>query len=307
MGLRALKRISVFLMAYTALSAAVFADSVFVPGTYAGDTRYDVKKVGYGEPGSPDSLLCWAASASNNLQLWQDNLANSGYAIPAGIPNGKTQGTYSTDIFYVFANSWEDKGSYASIAYQWYMTGSYDASIIAGMGASELLPDPVSNGGYWSFLGCDMNDLVERIDLAGSISKPAQKTWLADALDMVFDNGYYASLTVNDWSNHSVTLAGYEYDPSSDEITGIWICDSDNPNTDSNFLVDIYWDDSSDSWILGQSHIDESEIVSDYSLDGWWIAGMDVFKAPMPIPEPSAYAAMSGLFVLAFAAYRSKK
>lgn len=302
-------RLEIFVLAFAFLAGcgAAFGESVFAPGTFAGDTRYDVKKVAYGAEGSSDSLLCWAASASNNLQLWQDNLANSGYVIPGGIPNGKTQEVYSTDIFYVFANSWEDEGSYSLIAYQWYMTGNYDTSIVEGMGASKPLPDPMSDGGYWAFLGYDMNDLAERIDLAGSISTPAQKTWLADALEMVFGNGFYASLTVNNWNNHSVTLTGYEYDPLSNDITGLWICDSDNPNTDSNFLVDISWNETLDSWILGEAHIDESEIVSDYSLEGWWVAGMEVFKAPMPVPESSIYAAIFGAFALAFAAFPRRK
>ena len=98
----------IVLLVYLLLLPRVFGGSVFVSGTYAGDARYDVKKVAYGAEGSPDHLMCWAASASNNIQLWQDNLASSGYAIPSGIPNGKTQSTYSSDIFYIFANSWTD-------------------------------------------------------------------------------------------------------------------------------------------------------------------------------------------------------
>lgn len=138
------------LLLFTAAVFAPFAasaDSVFVPGTWAGDTRYDVKKVEYGAEGSPDRLMCWAASASNNLQLWQDNLAAAGYPIPSGVPNGKTQDTYSLDIFNVFANNWEDKSGVSALAYQWYFTGSYDIGYAGGFEVALPL-EGASEGGY---------------------------------------------------------------------------------------------------------------------------------------------------------------
>lgn len=291
------------------IPANVFGESVFVSGTYAGDTRYDVKKTAYGAEGSPDQFLCWAASASNNLQLWQDNLAKSGYNIPPQIPNGKTQDLYSTDIFYIFANNWKDEAGCSTFAYQWYLTGKYDPSYSGGAEASVLLPDAIP-GGYWSFLGLDMDAIVERINCqAGSAMHPVEgsENLLKEAINTVFNNGWMASLTVSNWGGHSVTLVGYEFDPASDELTGLWICDSDNPNTNSNVLIDIYWSEGYQAWIFGDAHIDESDIVSDYdNLKNWIIMSMDVFKAPMQIPEPSTYALLFGVIVLFFAHARRK-
>lgn len=211
----------ILLLSFFAIPTGVLGESVFMPGTFAGDTRYDVKKLAYGAEGSPDHLLCWAASASNNLQLWQDNLAKSGYDIPSEIPNGKSQDIYSTDIFYCFANNWEDKAGCSTFAYQWYITGDYDPTYAGGADASTLLPD-ASPGGYWSFLELDMNDIVERISCQeGTAIHPVEgsKNLLGDAIETVFSNGWLASLTVSNWGGHSVTLAGYEFDPISDIIS----------------------------------------------------------------------------------------
>lgn len=211
----------ILLLSFFAIPTGVLGESVFMPGTFAGDTRYDVKKLAYGAEGSPDHLLCWAASASNNLQLWQDNLAKSGYDIPSEIPNGKSQDIYSTDIFYCFANNWEDKAGCSTFAYQWYITWDYDPTYAGGADASTLLPD-ASPGGYWSFLELDMNDIVERISCQeGTAIHPVEgsKNLLGDAIETVFSNGWLASLTVSNWGGHSVTLAGYEFDPISDIIS----------------------------------------------------------------------------------------
>ncbi|GEM_PF-6473998 len=300
----------IVLLVYLLLLPRVFGGSVFVSGTYAGDIRYDVKKVAYGAEGSPDHLMCWAASASNNIQLWQDNLASSGYAIPSGIPNGKTQSTYSSDIFYIFANSWTDVAGCSTFAYQWFLTGDYDAGYAGGFEASKPRADAVSDGGYWSFLNLDMDNLVERIMCQdGSALHPVEgsRDLFVRAIDTVFENGWYASLSVNNWGNHSVTLAGYETDDFTGEITGLWLCDSDNPNAKGNYLIDVAWDDGWQAWMLGSAHMDESGIVSDYgNLEGWMIVSMDVFKAPVLVPEPSSYVAICGVFALGFALFRRR-
>lgn len=240
-----MKKFIVFSCVFILFSAG-FGKSVFVSGTYGGDIRYDVKKTAYGADGSPDHLMCWAASASNNIQLWQDNLAAAGYKIPSDIPNGKTQNIYSSDIFYTFANSWSDESGCSTFAYQWFLTGKYDASYANGFEASAPLANSASNGGYWSFLNLNMDSLVERIPCQdGTPLRPVEgsKNLFKGAIDRVFENGWYASLSINNWGNHSVTLAGYEFDETTEEIVGLWLCDSDNPNTKGNYLADVAWDD----------------------------------------------------------------
>lgn len=271
------------------------ADSVFVPGTWAGDTRYDVKKVEYGAEGSPDHLMCWAASASNNLQLWQDNLAAAGYPIPSGVPNGKTQDTYSLDIFNLFANNWEDKSGVSALAYQWYFTGSYDIGYAGGFEVA-LPQEGASEGGYWKELGLDVDDICVRLECqAGTVLHPVEgaKDLLKNSLNEVFENGWLASLSVNNYSNHSVTLAGYEFDAATGDITGLWICDSDNSYLGS-FLVDLIWNDAEMLWYLGES-------TSGTSYDGWYLGDITALVA---VPEPSLAAALVGALALAFAARR---
>mgnify|MGYP001638380194 CR=1 FL=1 len=56
-----------------------------------------------------DSDLCWAATASNMLQWWQNN--SSG--IPAFVPNGQNE-SGRTEIYDVFCNNWANTGKGSS-------------------------------------------------------------------------------------------------------------------------------------------------------------------------------------------------
>ena len=65
-----------------------------------------------------DSDLCWAATASNMLQWWQNN--SSG--IPAFVPNGQNE-SGRTEIYDVFCNNWANTGKGIEIGLRWYLGG----------------------------------------------------------------------------------------------------------------------------------------------------------------------------------------
>lgn len=66
-----------------------------------------------------DSDLCWAATASNMLQWWQNN--SSG--IPAFVPNGQNE-SGRTEIYDVFCNNWANTGKGIEIGLRWYLGGN---------------------------------------------------------------------------------------------------------------------------------------------------------------------------------------
>ena len=91
-----------------------------------------------------DSYLCWAATASNMLQWWQNN--SSG--IPAFVPNGQNE-SGRTEIYDVFCNNWANTGKGIEIGLRWYLGGKplnpnnylYDFK--------ETITEPQNTGRYW--------------------------------------------------------------------------------------------------------------------------------------------------------------
>lgn len=91
-----------------------------------------------------DSDLCWAATASNMLQWWQNN--SSG--IPAFVPNGQNE-SGRTEIYDVFCNNWANTGKGIEIGLRWYLGGKplnpnnylYDFK--------ETITEPQNTGRYW--------------------------------------------------------------------------------------------------------------------------------------------------------------
>ena len=59
---------------------------VFVEGVSREQGWYDVNKVGKGENG--DINMCWAASAANIIEWWQDRYVSKGGALPEGAIRG---------------------------------------------------------------------------------------------------------------------------------------------------------------------------------------------------------------------------
>lgn len=269
--------------------ASLFAGSIFIDGTYAGDSRYNVKKVF----GGIDDDLCWAASASNLLQIWQDSLTGAGTDLPTGTPNGKTQPTYQTDIFATFVNNWTNGGSLTHKGIIWWLDGTYTPDPFDPEDP-ESEPTP-GTGGYYSPWGLVGSNHTWMIDYEQETSSDKFKM----DMDEVLANGWYMALGIgSEGGGHAITLWGYEFDDLTGDLTGIWITDSDN-DVMANFLVPVVWDDEDFSWDLGDAGLD------DYT--GWSIEDLFVFTGAMPVPEPAAFAFLAAGILLCFTISRRRK
>lgn len=93
-------------------SSPAFSGSVWTYGVTQESGWSDFNKSWNG-----DTYLCWAASASNLINWWQEN---SSYASCAnnGTPTGE-------NIFRTYVNSFQDLGGAAQYAWEWWYEGSY--------------------------------------------------------------------------------------------------------------------------------------------------------------------------------------
>lgn len=223
---------------------------VFVEGVSRESGWYDVNKVGKGENG--DINMCWAASASNIIEWWQDRYVAAGNVLPDQAVKGPGQ-TYELALMEVFHQQWNNnRGGQVAEAVPWYFEGvNYGVTASPG---SQAYPLSDSSGGYfkddWNaiyshlyheytyMLGTYTGLYVGEFNnyyLWGNGSELLGEDRLRYFTQLVvqFVERGIASLTVSLSSNlqtlhHATTIWGYEIDHSSGLLTRLWITDSDD-------------------------------------------------------------------------------
>ena len=225
----------------------VFADGVTLTSGW-----YDVNKKAEGANG--DIMMCWAASASNMLQWWQDRYVANGGTLPSTAVNGAgtttypNYGPYELEIMNTFLSEWNDLG-YGGDAYQalaWYMEG---VNLCPTM---QTHAQPSTSGGYLAsimssakadmYCGYEVVGLTNQYvgeytnyynwgggsGLSGNERLKKFTSYVVEA----FEHGMASmvvSLAANlGSSHHAVTLWGYEIDNATGLLTKIWITDSDD-------------------------------------------------------------------------------
>lgn len=277
-----------FLAFALASGTASFGGTFLLDGTSIGDTSYDVNKVWQN-----DDLLCWAAAGSNTIKYWQNSYVAQGFELPDGVPAGGYSSPYNSDIFKTFYDNWTNAGGFSANAMQWWFSGEipiYDPL------SSELKPG-ASAGGYWNevFDFQEMGDVFTTFDFSEAYTA---KTDLKDTLDdlILADTPMTASIYSQREMGHAITLWGYEYDDTLNEITGLWITDSDDDYL-GNLLVNVVWSDAESCWYL-QDY---------YGMDDWFLGSITALDIGFAVPEPSAYAAVFGVLAAGLALLRRRR
>lgn len=219
----------------------VFADGVTMTSGW-----YDANKRGNGQTHG-DTMMCWAASASNLLEWWQDRYQAAGNSLPAGAITGPGT-TYELAIMELIKNQWTtlERGGLVFQAIAWYLEGiNLNEYASAGTAAQ-----PVGAGGYYASLMPEIknhmycgysylfySDLyageITNYDIYGSgrSSTEILKSF-SDIIVSVMDRG--ASSMIVSMSadfkaaHHAITLWGYEIDEATGLITRLWVTDSDD-------------------------------------------------------------------------------
>lgn len=223
---------------------------VFAEGVSIESGWYDVNKKGRGSNG--DINMCWAASASNIIQWWQDRYVAAGNELPEQAVTGVGE-TYELALMEVFHQQWNNEaGGHVVEAVPWYFEGvNYGVTASPG---SQAYPLPGSTGGYFKdvwpeiyphlyheysymfdmykglYTGCFNN-----YSLWGNNSNLTGEDRLRYFTQLVVDfiDRGIASLTVSlsptlHTLHHATTLWGYEIDHETGLLTRIWITDSDD-------------------------------------------------------------------------------
>jgi len=232
---------------------------VFAEGVTLSSGWYDVNKYGQGSNG--DIQMCWAASASNIIQWWQDRYVAAGGTLPSTAISGagsKDYGyarRYELALMDMYHDEWDNTyGGHVNEAIPWYFEGKLNGGEYATADSQAV---PKTEGGYWKSI---WPSVVENMYCGYDyIAPPTFETaytytvsynnyylwgngssltgtdrlkYVSDLVVRAFDHGM-ASMTISLSSNiyslhHAVTLWGYEIDNTTGLLTRVWITDSDD-------------------------------------------------------------------------------
>lgn len=197
-----------------ALTAPALADSYFIYNQYGG-TWQDANKT-YQD----DSLMCWAATASNILAYggWGTSHYNTG-----------------PTIFQEIVAHWTNNSGYMSWAWNWWFNGSDPPNYFVSY------PDVPGGGNYYPTLNFS-NYFTGVSSISGNIMA---------AIDLALHQGKGVGMIVGSGSNsHAVTVWGYSYDAPR-YYTRIFITDSDDGFYGLREYPLIY---QNSAWYLGGSY-----------------------------------------------------
>ncbi len=231
---------------------------VFAEGVTLTSGWYDVNKL---STSSGDINMCWAASASNIIQWWQDRYVAAGNSLPSGAVTGPGTkeydgvGKYNLALMELYRDLWwNEKGGDPDHGIVWYFEGR-NIQETASSG-SHAQPNSSTSGGYFSSVWNQIlpriykydkivvSGVVEYYDLIstefnnyyiwGGGSGLSGEDRLKKFSELVVEfigrgpTSFCISLNSNGGLLHATTLWGYEIDNTTGMITKLWITDSDD-------------------------------------------------------------------------------
>lgn len=215
-----------------------------------------------------DNMLCWAASASNIIDFWQDR-----YIVPEGTPTGAAIWETFKDACST-ENGGKDMGGNFLFAMQWWLGGDYGGTTTWNKSPAKkwrayyvypntdqegnpLNPQPTFpiatnldkfSGYYWdTVIPTEYYDETkdtlytdaERLHLRDFLwlNDSESEISLADQIVAQLQKGAPISLGIGnnptegvDKLAHAITLWGVEYNEETGDISSLWITDSDDYN-----------------------------------------------------------------------------
>lgn len=225
---------------------------LFAEGVTPTSGWYDVNKIGNGQINN-DINMCWAATASNIIQWWQDRYVAAGNTLPEGAISGPGE-KYQLALMEMYHEQWDNsKGGDATHGVVWYFQG-INVQLWASPGScaqpkegyeggyfksvwNEILPHiyhDYSQGGFSDLISKEYNNYTNwyKDENWVDYTNPERIARFSNFVTTFMERGM-CGLGVSTAANlssahHSVTLWGCEYDNATGIVTKIWISDSDD-------------------------------------------------------------------------------
>ncbi len=206
---------TVLLLTALAFLLPAQATEYWVPGTSREGGWYDVNKTFSRD--FPDSLMCWAASASNMLAWWQDHNPEYNDLAAMDTPKG------GQEIFDTFKTAYENNGGLQAYGILWFLQGDTN---------DEYLPSLTEKGkemgGYY---GNAITQIYSELPISlglCDVREAGSASIVSGFLKECIVNGYSVGLGVYGSISHAVTLWGIDYNEETQMIEKMYLTDSDD-------------------------------------------------------------------------------
>lgn len=324
-----MKKTLLSLLAMVPLAAS--ATQYWVPGvTLENHAWKDVDKLMTDDHKTGDSVLCWAAAASNVVAWWQDY--NAGHLVnhKEGIPQGEQA------LFNAINDAFVNTGADGYLGLSWFMDGATDMLNevwfedeeigTVTLGDMILDSDRTEQGGYYNGIVQNITSTMSyesqfirdeetgmKIEGVLTLTEFTQKL-----VDAVSTGGVVLGLSA-DYGDHAITLWGVDVADDTHQITRMWVTDSDDKNsavfkTDLD-LIELICTPTSKHRDLGHGQSLDYDAYSIVAKDGLWYTGdqneyIDSFSwlsanVQWTVPEPAT--GTLGLVALAGLAARRRR
>ncbi len=297
--------------------SSAFTGTVWAQGVSIETGWYDANKIDNND-GDADDLMCYAASAANQIAWWQ----NSAYG--KNLSSSAPQGIDAIWQTYVDSNQEWNQGGDPAAAINWWISGVYAPSTDAqweryyAEKLKEELPLtlPVTNGYYYDQYGLTSQDLADFIFDAWIYGEWSKDGAAEIDFKKLFESGACISLTIcfpgpDSDLGHAITLWGVEY--VNGVLTKLWLTDSDDCWITTPNLYSATVETGADGkiYITGTEY--DEEATEDYPAwryfeEGTYIDSVYAINAPVSanwqlVPEP----ATATLSLLSLAALVSRR
>ena len=216
----------------TTQAETIWADGVSLEGGWV-----DINKSVNGNQwaNSTEGTMCYAIAAANLITWWQ-----SKYEIPEGTPNT------AEDIWATYLSHGIAGGGNSHYALQWWFSGQYFAPAFPGGSKEKLLNDRDALYFNEAAVSSSLNQLICFSGANSLVTAATSKDGLQATIINALRNGIGLAIGLSGNFSHTVTLWGVEVDDKTQQITKIWLTDSDDARQDignyqepSIFSVDV--------------------------------------------------------------------
>ena len=208
--------------------------AIFAKGVTKTSGWYDVNKKGDGRTEEGDAVMCWAASAANMIEWWQERYKEINGPLPSTAVSGKGK-KYELAIFELYQKHWTNmSGSEVYYGIPWYFKGEN-----RGQNTTNTAQPNPGTGGYWSeqwpaiesLLGSDYIPFVQYYPgwgpWRGNLSKSPFQIVTELIIKGINEGVISLSIQAGYSNQHAITLWGYELNDRG-ELHKVYITDSDD-------------------------------------------------------------------------------
>lgn len=214
---KTLRKLQLAALCSAALLPTTQAETIWADGVSLKGGWVDINKSVNGDTwaNATEGSMCYAIAAANLITWWQ-----SKYEVPEGTPNT------AEDIWATYLSHAEPGGGATTYALQWWFSGKYFAPAFSSENGTKLLNDRENLYFNETAVSSTLNQLICYTGQQTLVKMSTSEVGLHASIVNALKNGVGLAIALS--MSHTVTLWGVEVDDETQQITKLWLTDSDD-------------------------------------------------------------------------------